>query len=609
MRFGATLADGGAMFRLWAPAVHSVELVFQEGAGRPEHQRPLGRGAGGWHQVSVPEARPGWRYRYRLDGKLLVPDPASRFNPEDVHGPSELVDPEAFEWDDAEWKGRPWNEAVIYELHVGTFSPEGTFGGVESRLEHLAALGVTAIEMMPLADFPGRWGWGYDGVLQYAPDASYGRPEDLKRLVQAAHRRGLMVFIDVVYNHFGPEGNYLHACAPEFFTDRHHTPWGQAINFDGPGSPEVRSFFIHNALYWIEEFHCDGLRLDAVHALRDDSKPEFLCDLAQAIHERPGRERHIHLVLENDLNDALRLERDASGAPRQYTAQWNDDFHHAAHALVTSERDGYYADYPRDGGASLARCLAQGFAYQGEKSAFRGRSRGAPSAHLPPLAFVNFLQNHDQVGNRAFGERLGRLADPPAVAAITALLLLAPSPPLIFMGQEFDAPTPFLFFADFSSELAEATRQGRLREFSGFSYFRDPQAMQRIPDPLSSDTFQRSKIPWNALTEPRHAAALAQCQLLLELRRREIVPLVPRIVPGSARYSRRGVHAWVINWRLKPGIHEDVDDVLHLLANLGDAPQRVDPIPPGRVLYGDPGNGNELARWSVRCVLQTGVTA
>jgi maltooligosyltrehalose trehalohydrolase len=380
-----------------------------------------------------------------------------------VHGASEVIDPGAFAWEDGDWNGRPWAEAVLYELHVGTFSPEGTFAGAQRRLDYLAELGVTAIELMPVGDFPGRCNWGYDGVLPFAPDASYGRPEDLKRLIQAAHRRGLMVLLDVVYNHVGPEGNYLHVYARDaFFTERHHTPWGAAVNFDGPGSELVRRFFVDNALYWLEEYHLDGLRLDAVHAILDDSPLHVLEEIAQAVREGPGRERALHLVLENDANQSRFLTRTAAGSPRWYDAQGNDDIHHALHAILTGERHGYYGDNADVPHRHLGRCLAEGFAHQGEASAYRGgEARGERSAHLPPGAFVGFLQNHDQVGNRAFGERLPVLAPPDALTLATAILLLAPSPPLLFMGEEHAAAVPFLYFCDFGPDLAAAvTRAG-----------------------------------------------------------------------------------------------------------------------------------------------------
>ena len=460
MRFGAQpLEAGGVRFGLWAPGAGAVELLLQRAPGGrgqgaaadaaatadAADALPMPRTADGWFELEVPDAAAGQRYCFRIDGGLAVPDPASRANPLDVHGASEVVDAHAFDWPDDGWRGRPWEEAVVYELHVGTFTPAGTFAAVIDRLDYLAGLGVTAIELMPVAEFAGRRGWGYDGVLPYAPDSSYGTPDDLKRLVAAAHARGLMVLLDVVYNHFGPEGNYLGAYAPQFFTDRIATPWGAAIDYDGAHGRWVRRFAIDNALYWIEEFRFDGLRLDAVHAIMGDTSPSVLDELAQAVHAGPGRERHVHLVLENDDNAARHLARDGAGRPLGFTAQWDDDLHHALHVVTTGQTDGYYADYAADAPAVLARCLAEGFAYQGQASAFRqGAPRGEPSAHLPPGAFVAFAQNHDQIGNRALGERLGRLATPAAREAAAAILLLAPLVPMLFMGEEFDAATPFL---------------------------------------------------------------------------------------------------------------------------------------------------------------------
>jgi len=395
MDFGAmVLGDGAVRFRLWAPAARHVGLCL-DGASRP---LPLTPASGGWFELTTRAAAHGTRYRYRIDDELLVPDPASRYNPQDVDGPSAVVDPFAFDWDDEDWLGRRWDEAVIYELHVGTFTREGTFAAIETKLDHLCELGVTALELMPIGDFSGTRGWGYDGVLPFAPDASYGDPAALKQLVAAAHRRGLMVFLDVVYNHFGPVGNYLPRYAPQFFTSRHRTPWGHAINFDGDDSRVVRDFFIHNALYWLDEFHLDGLRLDAVHAVRDDSVPHFLDELAATVRQRCAGGRHVHLILENDDNAAAFLARDADGTARRYTAQWNDDVHHSLHTCLTGERDGYYVDYADAPLEQLGRCLVAGFAYQGEYSSLRGRRRGSSTAGLPLTAFVSFLQNHDQIG-------------------------------------------------------------------------------------------------------------------------------------------------------------------------------------------------------------------
>jgi malto-oligosyltrehalose trehalohydrolase len=599
MPFGAAVLDAQrTRFRLWAPAARTVDLCLENRAAAPRPMRPA---SAGWFEIDADDASPGTRYRYRIDGDLRVPDPASRCNPEDVHGASEVIAPGDFDWGDGDWRGRPWEEAVVYELHVGTFTPEGTFRAIEDKLDYLAGLGVTAIELMPLADFPGRRGWGYDGVLPFAPEASYGRPEDLKRLVQSAHQRGLMMMLDVVYNHFGPDGNYLHAYAPRFFTDRYHTPWGQAINFDGEAAATVREFFAHNALYWLEEYHFDGLRFDAVHAIHDRSQPDFLTELAQAARQGPGSARHVHLVLENDDNAARRLRRDASGRAAGYTAQWNDDIHHAVHVALTGELDGYYADYA-DAVRALGRCLAEGYAYQGEPSPFRdGSPRGEASTHLPPAAFVSFMQNHDQVGNRAYGERLSALVDARRLEAAAAILLLAPSPPLLFMGEEFGAITPFLFFCDFSGDLARAVTEGRRREFARFERFTDPAVAATIPDPVAPATFLRSKLDWACLQEPRHAARLTQYRELLALRRREIVPLLPAMA-GAGR-SRVAGNALEVRW------DAGARGTLVLRANLADAPATLDDPPQGRPLYSThpdvDASASSLPSWSAMWLIES----
>jgi malto-oligosyltrehalose trehalohydrolase len=530
MPFGAAVTTDGVRFRLWAPSARTVEIDLD---GRLDSMRAL---ADGWYEHDARGAGAGTRYRYRIDGELLVPDPASRFNPDDVHGASVVVDPRAFEWTDSGWRGRPWHEAVVYEIHVGTFSPEGTYRGVESRLDYLADLGVTAIELMPLADFPGTRNWGYDGVLPFAPDAAYGTPDDLKSLVAAAHARSLMVMVDVVYNHFGPEGNYLHRIARPFFTEQHKTPWGAAIDFR---TAQVREFFVHNALYWLEEFHADGLRLDAVHAIFDETSPDILAEIARRVHQGPGRERAIHLVLENDRNEARRLVQGG------YDAQWNDDFHHVAHHLLTAERQGYYADYTRQPLSMLGRCLAEGFAYQGEASPHRNNEpRGEPCTHLPPYAFVNFLQNHDQVGNRALGERLHALAPAEALRSMLAIFLLAPSIPLLFRGEEFGADAPFLFFADFDGELAKAVRDGRRAEFS--------LEARDVPDPCAESTAARSRLDWSTVAQAPHAAWLGLYWALLSARAKRVVPLLPRIVAGGASF-RATTHALDVAWPLVDG--------------------------------------------------------
>ena len=583
MPFGAEHRAGRTRFRLWAPSVAKVRLELGRESPRVLDMRAL---AAGWHELEVADAAPGTPYRFRVRDDLTVPDPASRSNPWDVNAPSVVVDPEAYEWRDDSWRGRPWHEAVVYELHVGTFTPEGTFASAIARLDHLASLGITAIELMPLADFAGGRNWGYDGVLQFAPDAAYGTPEDLKRLVDAAHAKGLMVLLDVVYNHFGPEGNYLGEYAKGFFNPKHQTPWGAAINFDGEGARTVRDFFVHNALYWIGEYRFDGLRMDAIHAIADDSETHIVVEIARAVAEGPGRDRHIHIVLENDANSARLLERGA-------TAQWNDDAHHAFHVLLTGETDGYYRDYADQPARWLARTLAEGFAYQGERSGHRrGEARGERSDHLPLTAFVPFVQNHDQVGNRAMGDRLAASVAPERLRLATAILLLAPSVPLLFMGEEFAARSPFLFFCDFAGELATAVREGRRREFASFARFADEAARESIPDPGARETFLASKLPWGDLAKPLHARALEHTRKLLALRFESIVPLLARGAAHGA-YGSHAPNAISVDWTFQGG------ERLHLRANFDDAPCRLPPAP-GRVMHaeGPPPVDLTLAPWS-----------
>jgi maltooligosyltrehalose trehalohydrolase len=587
MPFGAECqSDGSVRFRFWAPAADQVVLRLFD--NQDEQDFGMNAAGEGWFELTTATAQPGMRYAFRIGGEQSVPDPASRFQPAGVHDPSEIIEPNAFRWpDDESWRGRPWEEAVCYELHLGTFSPEGTFAGAAARLDRLAEIGVTALELMPVAAFPGERNWGYDGVLPFAPDASYGRPEDLKALVQAAHAHGLMILLDVVYNHFGPEGNYLHLYAPQFFNDRHQTPWGAAINFDGPDSRTVRDFFIHNALYWLEEYRFDGLRLDAVHAIADDSEPDILAELAQVVQNGPGQRRLLHLVLENDANDSRYLARRPDGRAYWYQAQWNDDFHHAAHVLVTGEEDGYYADYCSQPARHLARCLSEGFAYQGEPSAFRnGLPRGEPSGGLPPSAFINLLQNHDQIGNRAFGERIASLAVPEALRALSAVMLLAPSPPLLFMGQEYMAKTPFLFFCDFGDDLADSVTEGRRREFQRFERFADPQAREAIPDPNSPATFERCRLDWESLDhDAYHLEWRHFHQELLKLRQREIVPRLAGIDPGQSRFEVFATSTIQVQWRLGDSA------VLTLTANLGDTEQLCEALPlplAGEAIYLEP---------------------
>ena len=579
MPFGAQLLDsGGVLFRYWAPGLDRIELE-REAAGTALAMQARDDG---WHELEVPEAAAGDRYGFKLPDGLRVPDPASRRNPDDVHGASEVVDPHAYRWNDAEWRGRPWHEAVIYELHIGTFTPEGTFGAAKERLAEVAALGFTVIEIMPVADFPGQRGWGYDGVLLFAPDAAYGTPDELKALVDAAHALELTVLLDVVYNHFGPEGNYLHAGSPAFFNPAHQTPWGAAINYDGERSRTVRDFFVHNALYWVEEFRFDGLRMDAVHAIRDDTDIDIVQEICEALRDGPGREREIHIVLENDANGSHYLLRDEANAPRIATAQWNDDLHHAAHVLVTGERDGYYADYADDAVDSFGVALAQGFVYQGQPSPFRnGEHRGEPSAHLPLAAFVSFLQTHDQVGNRAFGDRISSLADPVLLRGAYACLLLSPHAPMLFMGEEYGASTPFLYFCDFGPELAAAVSEGRRAEFGGFAAFKDEAARASIPDPNAESTFVASKLRWDERADGAHAELLAHVRDLLTLRRERLMPRLAAHRTGGTHW--RDGEALRVRWEVGGAAPERFAQ-LNLVANFGTAP--IDALPlAGDLLY------------------------
>ena len=597
MPFGAAVRDDGSVrFRLWAPAASRVDLKLNSGG--PGRILPMRALEDGWHELTTDEGRAGSRYMFVIDGGPVVPDPASRYQAGDVHGWSVVVDPHAFSWRDDEWRGRPWHEAVLYELHVGAFSRSGRYHGVAEKLNALVDLGVTAIELMPVAEAPGGFNWGYDGAYLFAPEGSYGQPDDLKQLVEAAHRRGLMIFLDVVYNHFGPEGNYLSQYAAPFFTERHRTPWGAAINYDGDHSRVVRDFVVHNALYWLEEYNFDGLRLDAVHAIFDSGEPHILTKIATAVRDSIT-DRHVHLVLENDDNAAWLL----GGAGKAgFDAQWNDDIHHALHVVTTGQQDGYYCDYPQ-AIDHVGRALTEGFSYQGEESRHRcGARRGEPSRHLPPIAFVSFLQNHDQVGNNAMGERIGHVAPVAAVRAAAAVYLLAPSPPLIFMGEEWAASTPFLFFGDFGGQLAEAVREGRRAEFARFDAFRSPDARALIPDPTLPETFLRSKLDWCERDSAPHRDMLDFYRTLLSIRMREIVPRLNGIRGGAGAYTRSGRGMLNAHWTLGDGSR------LALRANLCGEAAAAPHAPPGRVLCTTHPEAVEsraaLPAWSVAWILR-----
>jgi maltooligosyltrehalose trehalohydrolase len=577
-RFGPILMADGVSFRLWAPAAKRVDLLL-------DSLRPMVRGDSGWFSLDVATAKAGTRYKFRIDGEIDVPDPASCFQPEDVFGPSEAIDHGGHAWRAQDWRGRPWEETVLIETHAGTFTQDGTWRAMIEKLDHLVRTGITALELMPLADFAGSRGWGYDGVLWYAPDSTYGRPEDLKALIDEAHLRGLMVFLDVVYNHFGPEGNYLGRYAPNFFTDA-HTPWGSAIDYR---VPDVRAFAIENALYWLTEYRFDGLRFDAVNHIRSEpGMVTMLHELSVAAGQLASETgRHIHLVLENGDNIAGLLDS-AEEPPRgKYRAQWNDDYHHVWHVLLTREAQGYYGDYQTSTLGGLARALASGFVYQGEPAPFWGNEkRGEPSGALPPTSFVNFLQNHDQVGNRPFGDRLEAIAPRAGIEAALAVTLLSPCVPMLFMGEEWGSKAPFPFFCDFKGGLAEAVRKGRREEYKwAYAKYGD-----EVPDPLMSTTFKSAKLDWGTRDSPEGAKRLALVRELLAVRAREIVPHLKGTTFGEAHAGDDGL--LTAQWRMGDGA------MLRLIANLSANEIAAAPMQAGRAIWGgEP--GNRLPPWSV----------
>jgi maltooligosyltrehalose trehalohydrolase len=509
MRIGPhKIGEEAYEFTVWAPRARSVDLEILSPHRLTMPMRPLDRG---YFRVVVEKVGHGARYRFLLDGRTARPDPVSHFQAEDVHGPSTLIDHDRFSWTDQGFRPVPLARYVIYELHVGTFTPEGTFEGAIGKLDHLVELGVTALEIMPVAQFPGSRNWGYDGVHPFAVQASYGGPDGLKRLVDGCHGRGLSVILDVVYNHLGPEGNYLRDFGA-YFTDHYRTPWGEAVNFDGPDSDEVRAYFLHNAEHWFDRYHIDGLRLDATHSIYDQTPEPFLRELARVARRHTERSGLVKtLIAESNLNDprlVQPLELNGFGLD----AVWSDDFHHVVHTLLTGEDQGYYADYGRF--AQLADVLEKGFAFTGQYSPFRRRSHGSPAGSLPGQAFVFCTQNHDQVGNRLNGDRLSTLVGFAELKLAAGLLLLAPGLPLLFMGEEYAEDNPFLYFiSHLDPDLVEAVRQGRKEEFHEFKWAEEP------PDPQNERTFARSRLDWSKPASGRHATMLALYRELLRLRR------------------------------------------------------------------------------------------
>jgi maltooligosyltrehalose trehalohydrolase len=547
--------DGTTHFALWAPDARSVALEL----GNEDISHNLYTEGDGWYKATL-DCAAGTAYRFIINNELHVPDPAARMQLNDVHGWSCVVD-HAYPWKFVTWHGRPWHEAIIYELHVGAL---GGFGKVEEMLPALAELGITAIELMPINEFPGTRNWGYDGVLLFAPESSYGTPEQLKSLVDAAHALNIMVFIDVVYNHFGPDGNYIGQYAKSFFRTDINTAWGDAIDFR---QPQVRDFFCENALMWILDYHIDGLRIDAAHAINDNN---FLIELAQRVRNAVLPSRHVHLILENEDNAASLLTQG-------YNAQWNDDGHNVLHHLLTNEHQGYYADFADQPTAKLARCLSDGFVFQGEYTP-RGYLRGEVSNHLPPTSFVLFLQNHDQIGNRAFGERLIQLADPDALKATLGLLFLCPMIPLIFMGEEWGSTQPFLFFTDHHDELAKAVCEGRRKEFASLANFNDEPLRQPISHPNELETFTRSAFNSSQHSTDEHNEWRSFYQQLIALRHQEIIPRLNGAI--SAGVIILAERALVASWRMSDGL------ILRIYINLSIMPVPVTPSwSKGRLIF------------------------
>lgn len=586
IEFGPQMREeGGVLFCLFAPAASSVGLALNEDASTARNPLAMRRCADGWYELDVQDAGPGTRYCFVLPDGFRVPDPASRYAPLGVHGPSEVVDPNAYQWNDEGWKGRPWREAVLYELHVGAFTPEGTFRAAAEKLDRLRDLGVTAIELMCICAFAGQRNWGYEGVQFYAPEANYGRPEDLKAFIDAAHAREIMVILDVVYNHFGPEGNYIARYFPQMFSRKHKTAWGAGLNFDEAGCHQVREFIVQNALYWTGEFHVDGLRLDASHAMIDDSSHHILNEISERVHAANG-DRHVHLILENEQTIPRLLRRDAHGRSL-YTAQWN---HAVDHILgLAMIRECNPADEARLHDTSeLARALSEGF-FAGDLSCST-----EDAVSVPPTAFVSFIQTHDLVGNRIFGERIDQLAPPEAVRAIAAVYLLMPQIPMLFMGEEWAASTPFPFFSDYGGQLAEAVRRGRAEQMAR-TLHADEETLWRAPDPQAESTFLSAKLHWEELDDPAHAAQWEWYRRVLSVRRERILPLLNGLTERCGIWQVTAVGQFDCEWTVRDGR-------LCLRANLCALAATAElPDPEAEVIWqeGTVADGH-LGPWSVR---------
>lgn len=567
------IADGTVRFRLWATGQQGVTLHL---AGKKIAMTSSGEG---WYEAVAEDVAPGTEYHFLLADGTAVPDPASRAQKADVNGPSLVIDPAAYAWQNRQWQGKRWEESVVYELHIGTFTPEGTFTAAIAKLPYLAELGITMLEVMPVAQFGGNRGWGYDGVLLYAPHSAYGSPEDFKAFIDAAHGYGLSVVLDIVLNHFGPEGNYLPLLSPDFFHKERETPWGAGIAYDVDAA---RKYIIEAPLYWLKEYNLDGLRFDAIDQIVDSADKHVLIEIAERIRAEIT-DRPVHLTTEDCRNVIFLHPRGEEGSVPLFTAEWNDDFHNAIHVLATGETHAYYADFASEPEKLIARILTEGFAWQGEISPQTGEKRGVDSRNQPPVAFVDFIQNHDQVGNRAQGERLIELAGAERTKALLAMLLLSPHIPLLFMGEEYGETHPFLFFTDFHGDLAKAVREGRAKEFKGHAGHEG----ESVPDPNARETFERSKLNWTKRESEEGKQWLALTRQLLALRQKHVVPLLATAGGNAGKVVKTAPGLIAVRWDFPQG-------TLSMALNTANQPQ---PLPdlPGETIFALPDNSETLA--------------
>ena len=573
-------------FRLWAAGQENVTIRL---AGEDAEMIPAGDG---WFEHQAAGVAPGAEYQFVLADGTTVPDPASRAQKADVNGPSLVIDPARYCWQHPGWPGRAWEESVVYEMHIGTFTPEGTFRAAIEKLPRLAALGITMLEVLPVSQFGGNRGWGYDGVLLYAPHSAYGTPDDFKAFVDAAHGLGLSVVLDIVLNHFGPEGNYLPLLSPDFFDKDRMTPWGAGIAY---GTDAARRYIVEAPLYWLQEYNLDGLRFDAIDQIKDSADKHVLIEIAERIRaEITGRP--IHLTTEDSRNVIFLHPRNEDGSVPLFTGEWNDDFHNAVHVFATGETHAYYQDFAEKPEAFVGRTLAEGFAYQGETTPRSGEARGVKSTGQPPVAFVDFIQNHDQVGNRAQGDRLISLAGADRTKVLLATLLCSPHIPLLFMGEEYGETHPFLFFTDFHGDLAKAVREGRAREFEGHAGHEG----EDVPDPNARETFEKSKLDWAKPESEEGKAWLALTGELLALRRKYIVPLLATAGGESGKVVKSAEGFVAVSWAFPKG-------TLSLALNIGETPQPL-PALPGETIFAWPQAADVLPQHAIIVRLAQGET-